>query len=361
MDAAPGACYPCSSMAKASNRNTGRTEEGPSPASLTCRVVEAKAKAAGIGVDLEELAKFISNPRATKRLSMEDRGVAYPTSAYSEHGETRITLRAGPDWKITVSYRGAPEGGGGFGARVIAMRRMADWGDRFVAHDTPDGSAAVTEITEVEDEKGGCRVYVSRQSHHSFGRKWNPTVRTPADTTYHPDGKPWMVRHYRNGFVAQPDESSPCAQSWWPDGSPQMVEYGDERRGRHRKAGQGPAFAEFFPNGVAALEVYAELDENDIARVSRWTCRTVDGDKRPDHEMDRWLIGAKLEAAKADASPYAGFVSRHGLDSHWACGHDRGGPTARAKALAAWRRLGKTTGATGVGRHGNMGGRSVLD
>jgi hypothetical protein len=198
----------------------------------------------------------------------------------------------------------------------------------YELQDTPDGKPAVVNVGVgarhgVEGSGVSHFSYVRHEIHYSCGVMWNPKPYQPAEVFYYDSGEIQYQVHYRQGRAWSPDAHTPCRASYWKNRSIQTVEFGDAERGRHRDIKLGPAYAEYFPNGIAALEVFSELRSGGETEPGRWICRKADGRERKAGEHDlRAVFGEQITLGGrgdmgVDLDPLAGFILRHGDPSGW--------------------------------------------
>lgn len=151
-----------------------------------------------------------------------------------------IVAHLGTLWKIKLSERRGL-------VSLVSMACDPESG-RWVPQDLPNGAAAKTVFTRTP--KGAS--YVARETHHTRGLVWDPSLHQPADVAHYPGGQiRWVGRHVGG---ARRGRGRPRFESFWPNGQTQTIEYGEGGdNSPHRRV--GPAYQEFYPDGRIALSV----------------------------------------------------------------------------------------------------------
>lgn len=121
-------------------------------------------------------------------------------------------------------------------------------------HDTPSGGAARVQVRPREDGQGA---YIWRESHYSYGRRWDPTPDKAAENFYYEDGGIKCRQRFFQGAAGARGDA-PVFEGFFKDGSRRVIEYGDSIRGKHRSKNLGPAYQEFHPGGEVSLVIFAE-------------------------------------------------------------------------------------------------------
>lgn len=127
-------------------------------------------------------------------------------------------------------------------------------------HDTPRGGAARTTVrinVLRGQDASPRRGYVWKESHYSFGHRWDPSADTPAVNYYFQNGSLKCRQRFRQG-VSRTAGDMPVFEGFYPDGTPRAIEYGNSLQGKHRPINLGPAYQEFHPDGSPSLIVFAE-------------------------------------------------------------------------------------------------------
>jgi hypothetical protein len=257
----------------------------------------------------------------------------------SQPGEaTRLILTVDEVWKVQLCMPGVviPSTQSELEPPSVTVFYSSE-GDRgeFESQDPPRGGAAVMIASVGSCRRGGSGeishfAYTKEEQRHTGGSKWDPRAGQAAEVHYYESGQVYMKIHYRRGKLGSSDPETPCFESFWENGNVQVAEFGDLERGRHRPATSGPAYAEYFPNGGAALEIYSKMTNAGRGVADRWVCRKPCGAVREADARDLELvrstglamIGGGGGCCKTGYDPTAGFVFRHGQVLDW--GEDEG-------------------------------------
>lgn len=146
------------------------------------------------------------------------------------------------------------------GTRLIQAKIPGTLDSGWDPHDTPAGGAALTTVrmTGFSGQNAWQRHgFVWKESHYSFGRRWDPSSDTAAVNYYFESGGLKCRQRFTQGESCTVGDV-PVFEGFYPDGTLRAVEYGVGRGGRHRPVNLGPAYQEFHPNGSPALIVFAE-------------------------------------------------------------------------------------------------------
>ncbi len=143
------------------------------------------------------------------------------------------------------------------GTRLIQTQIPGTLDRGWDPHDTPCGGAAMTTV-RMSDLLGASREgFVWKESHYSFGSRWDPSADTAAANYYFASGTLKCRQRFLQG-VSRALGDIPVFEGFYPDGTPRAIEYGDAQQGRHRPINLGPAYQEFHPNGSPSLIIFAE-------------------------------------------------------------------------------------------------------
>ena len=138
---------------------------------------------------------------------------------------------------------------------VIVQTTIPDGDGHWELHDTPGGGAARTQIKIGE---GGDGAYVYRETHYSYGRRWDPTPDQAAENFFHENGKIRCRQRFVQGAARGTDEH-PVFEAFRADGTPLITEYGNASHGKHRGISAGYAYQEFHPCGALALALFSNF------------------------------------------------------------------------------------------------------
>lgn len=262
--------------------------------------------------------------RFSSKMSLECLSSPYPKS--------KATEEKGVGWKIQAALplEGAM-------ARVSVFLASPTTGGMFLLQDPPNGRASLVTIGQTRPDSYpagspppasaafASKAYIWSECHHSYGQMWDPSLSVPAEAWYYDSGIVHCAARYQRGKLGSPSPSIPCFMSFWANGSPQVVEFGSQGQGRHRPLEEGPAYVEFFPNGVPALEIFTSLDESNNPRPVKWQCRHDDNSTREPLVRDIRFARSKLVAWAAMSEPTSAgprdptsaFFIRHGSPDTW--------------------------------------------
>lgn len=146
------------------------------------------------------------------------------------------------------------------GTRLVQTQIPSTLDGGWDPHDTPAGGAARTTVRmAVPTGQDGWtrRAFVWKESHYSFGRRWDPSADKAAANYYFESGALKCRQRFLQGASCTAGDI-PVFEAFYPDGTPRVVEYGDSQQGKHRPVNLGPAYQEFHPDGSPALIVFAE-------------------------------------------------------------------------------------------------------
>lgn len=134
---------------------------------------------------------------------------------------------------------------------VEVLRRVSD--GRMLPQDPPDGAPARSYVARGIDPRSTTHPYhyLQRVSHHSMGKRWDPSPSLPAEVTWRENGAVAWTRRFVFGVPTDRGESSPALQSYWPSGRSQTVRW-------LIPPPESPAYSEFFPDGCPAVEVFGD-------------------------------------------------------------------------------------------------------
>ena len=242
---------------------------------------------------------------------------------------TRIIFTVDLKWKIEVV---TPSAAFPTGTQLADPQLSVSYSDNgqdgeYELQDPPCGKASVVCVgISSERDRGDFRIchfsYVKSEAHYSCGVRWNPKPKTAAEVFYHDTGFVRCRIHRRQGRICSPDPATPCGESYWENGQLRAFEFGDERRGRYRRSTNKPSYAEYFPNGVAGLEVFSEIDVDEKGKPVSWVCRTADGREREAGSGDIQLVKSRqltFSGMAVERDFLEDFEQRHGDRAGWKC------------------------------------------
>jgi len=238
---------------------------------LQARVMAMKISQVGGEGEEGDLIRFIRDHdfRGNGKIGRKISDTVVLFSGERQEGYTGVVVaRVGSYWDVVL--RSKEDGG-----EIVTLFREGGRVGGALVQDPPSGAAAKTVVTQADNpySRGVGFAYVSRETHYSFGLLWDPGEQRAADIHYYEDGTVKMMRRYQGGRMMGRGDHLPCHASYWPNGNLQSEEYGHSDYGRFRNPSAGPAYAEYHPNGKAALEVYALRDPSGqilIARCGTW-------------------------------------------------------------------------------------------
>lgn len=244
----------------------------------------------------------------------------------------RVNLIVEGKWRVQVTGPGEALGavGSTFEPPSVATLYLPDDND-WVLHDPGSGEPSLITVgIGILRRDGGGEAkhfaYIRSEVCHSYGEKWNQKPDHHAEVHYYETGQIRQRSHYHKGMMFSPEPGTPCLETFWAKGEPQIVEFGDQQRGRHRRSSEGPAYAEFFPNGVAAMEIFAELGKRGRGKVVGWVCRLSDGIERTSKDADLQLVSdnslvghSPPHKRMGTGTAEADFTGRHGSGDDWNC------------------------------------------
>jgi len=229
------------------------------------KVMSRRLMEAGEIVPEEEIIRAVLALRRAAMSQDGGRGVGYSQfGVFVEPGNSR-KFRLWRDMGVAGIVD--TETGGGMrisleshlleGTRLVRTQIPGTLDGGWDPHDTPCGGAAITTV-KMSGLDGKLRGgFVWKESHYSFGRRWDPSADRAAANYYFPNGALKCRQRFHQGASCTGGDI-PVFEGFYPDGTPRAVEYGDSQRGRHRPVNLGPAYQEFHPDGSPALIVFAE-------------------------------------------------------------------------------------------------------
>jgi hypothetical protein len=146
------------------------------------------------------------------------------------------------------------------GTRLVQAKIPSTLDGGWDPHDTPAGGAARTTVrlaVPSGQDAWTRRGFVWKESHYSFGRRWDPSADRAAANYYFQSGALKCRQRFLQGASCTGGDI-PVFEGFYPDGTLRAIEYGDSQQGRHRPINLGPAYQEFHPNGSPSLIIFAE-------------------------------------------------------------------------------------------------------
>lgn len=250
---------------------------------LLCAAMARKIRAlcfgtAG-GIDALTVRGLLDKARGGSGWKGECGGVVFGTGG---RGMGELVAEVGGNWRIHLFREGVTGGAVTAYAKEPGMTASAEW----VAQDLPCGEAAETLVRTAKNPQGGDGefAYVHRETHMTSGLVWDPSPWIPAESAYYPDGTPYWHQRCRNGEPKDRGGELPVFENFWPNGRVRILEFGSREAGRSRETSKGPAYSEYYQNGQAAAEIFAERawDESESCYKlkSGWAARFYRKDGR---------------------------------------------------------------------------------
>lgn len=164
-----------------------------------------------------------------------------------DRGRAQYSCSSG-HWRVSVELNWHEDRG------LVEVAHLGPSG-RWNPQDAPDGTPACAFVERGVDPlaRHDEYHYLRRTLHQSEGQRWDPSRSVPAEVARREDGSVEWTRRFLRDCPSDRGRDLPALQSYWPSGLPQVA-----RRVSECPSGTPPpVYAEFYPDGTPALEIFS--------------------------------------------------------------------------------------------------------
>lgn len=246
-------------------------------------------------------------------------------STHDDRGQPTYSRTRG-QWTVNVEVCERLDWG------VVTVSHLGNSG-RWCPQDAPDGAPASSFVGRGVDPlaRHNSYHYLRRSLHQTMGQRWDPSPSSPAEVAFRADGSIDWSRRFVGDCPTDRAPSRPALQVFWPSGNVRMI----RRSSAGPDIAASPVYAEFYPDGTPAVEVFSGslirahfpdgrlVERKDFSSPAESSCARI------------WAFSTQLDFDASSAEPNSSFIDQF-PDGAWRlhrCLHpDEVTPLPRASA-----------------------------